>query len=375
MTKNHENPNPSGSEKILSRRKAIKVLGGVGTIAAAAVFVDACSAKKVPDAKQTTPVSSIGTEPKKPTKSPTPETQEIKIKLTGLEKLAEDLGVLEKEFEGATEEKKQNGEFYTRRMGLLIRWSHANHGFESKTFNREKGAWEADSGNYKEVQREAALSALMAVLDAAALIHACNKDSSLLPPETANKIMTAALDAFTGGYAKSKWEERLDNFKEYPSSIKTFIYGGTIEEGKLIEPFADYYGTRTRNNFNDKDAKDPDADLLSSGGMNAGGTHDTYDFFVPSYMEGDEKCALKITGLVVNTESEDTRYANRPAEKPVDGHEAPKEGKKALVYVTIVDARFIDKLYKTCNSGIHVVIDNKKTPICELPELEGYFES
>ena len=379
------NPNnPSGSpENSTSRRNFLKGIIAVG--ATAAFAISGCSAEKVPEVpetKQNTPASteqsSIGTEPV--TKSPTPETQEIKMEFVGLEDFARNLSALKKEFENATEEEKQKGEFYTKRMALLIGWSHANHGFKSKTFDYEKGAWKADAGNYKEVQDEVARSIMTLLYDIAVLTHACNEDNSLLPPETgitADDVMAEALDAFTGGYAKSKLKGRLNNFKEYPVSIKTSIYGGTIEEGKLIEPFASYYGTRTRNNFNDKDAKDPDADLLSSGGMNAGGTHDTYDFFVPSDMGDDIKRVLKLTVLIVNTESEDIHYANEPAEKPGNGYGAPAEGQRAYIYGTLVDARVTDK---TCTDGIstksiHIVDGDKERPICDLPELQKYYAS
>lgn len=375
------NPNnPSGSSKEMPRRDFIKFGAKFGAIAATLALAAGCGAQKVQSAEQTTPAptKSIGTEPV--TKSPTPETQEIKMEFVGLKDFAENLSALKKEFENATEEEKQKGEFYTKRMALLIGWSHANHGFKSKTFDYEKGAWKADAGNYKEVQDEVARSIMTLLYDIAVLTHACNEDNSLLPPETgitADDVMAEALDAFTGGYAKSKLKGRLNNFKEYPVSIKTSIYGGTIEEGKLIEPFASYYGTRTRNNFNDKDAKDPDADLLSSGGMNAGGTHDTYDFFVPSDMGDDIKRVLKLTVLIVNTESEDIHYANEPAEKPGNGYGAPAEGQRAYIYGTLVDARVTDK---TCTDGIstksiHIVDGDKERPICDLPELQKYYAS
>ena len=376
MVRNYENFNPSGSPKeTLPRRRVLKA----GVIATAAALIGACGAKK-PKRIEQTPTESIGTEPEKPTESSTPETQEIKVKFAGLKEFAEKLGALKKEFEGATKEEKQKGEFYTKRMALLIGWSHANHGFKSKTFDYEKGAWVADAGNYKEVQDEVARSIMTLLYDAAVLTHACNEDSSLLPPETgitADEIMAEALDAFTGGYAKSKLNEFLKNFKEYPSSIKTSIYGGTIEEGKLIEPFASYYGTRTRNNFNDKDAKDPDADLLSSGGMNAGGTHDTYDFLVPSDMGDGEKRVLKLTVLIVNTKSEDIHYANEPAEKPGNGYGAPAEGQRVYIYGTLVDTRVTDK---TCTDGIytkeiHVVDGDKEIPICDLSAIQKYYAS
>ena len=365
--------NPSGSSKEISRRGFFK---GLGVAAATLAFVAGCGAEKVQSIEQTTPApteqSSIGTEPKKPTESPTPETQEIKMEFVGLEDFARNLSALKKEFENATEEEKQKGEFYTKRMGLLIGWSHANHGFKSETFDYEKGVWFATADNYKEVQSEIANSIMTLLYDSAVLTNACNNDKSLLPPETgitADDVMAEAMDAFTGGYAKSELKRKLNNFKEYPIAIKTSIYGGTIEKGKLIEPFADYYGRRTRNNFNDKDASDPDADLLSSGGMNAGGTHDTLDLLVPSDMGDDIPRLSKVSVLVVNTESEDLQYANKPAEKPVNGYGAPEDSRRVAVFGVAVDQRIIDG---TCTDGFFVVDGDEKKQVCKLPEVIKY---
>ena len=378
MAKNHENPNPSDSleNSTTPRRSFLKGIIAIG--ATAAFAMGGCSAERVQSAEQTTPaptdVSSIRPEPEKPTESPTPETQEIKMEFVGLEDFARNLSALKKEFENTTEEEKQKGEFYTRRMSLLIGWSHANHGFKSETFDYEKGVWYATADNYKEVQSEVASSIMTLLYDSAVLTHACNEDKSLLPSETgmtADGIMAESLDAFTGGYAKSDLKRYLNNFKKYPIAIKTHIHGGTIEKGELIEPFADYYGRRTRDNFNTKDAKDPYADLLSSGGMNAGGTHDTYDFFVPSDMGDGTKRALKLTVLITNAESENIEYANKPPEKPVNGYGAPEEGKRTIVFGSLVDARVTDG---TCN-GTYVVDDDKKIQVCELPKLKEYYAS
>lgn len=368
--------NPSGSSKEISRRGFFK---GLGVAAVTLAFVAGCGAEKVQSIEQTTPApteqSSIGTEPKKPTESPTPETQEIKMEFVGLEDFARNLSALKKEFENATEEEKQKGEFYTKRMGLLIGWSHANHGFKSETFDYEKGVWFATADNYKEVQSEIANSIMTLLYDSAVLTNACNNDKSLLPPETgitADDVMAESLDAFTGGYAKSNLKRYLNNFKEYPIAIKTSIYGGTIEKGKLIEPFADYYGRRTRNNFNTKDAKDPDADLLSSGGMNAGQTHDTLDLLVPSDMGDGIPRLSKVSVLVVNTESEDLQYANKPAENPVNGYGAPEDSRRVAVFGVAVDQRIIDG---TCVDGFYVVDGDEKKQVCKLPEVIKYCKS
>ena len=369
------NPNnPSGSSKEMPRRSLLKF----GAIAATLALAAGCGAEKVQSIEQTTPApteqSSIETEPKKPTES-TPETQEIKMEFVGLKDFAENLSALKKEFENATEEEKQKGEFYTKRMGLLIGWSHANHGFKSETFDYEKGVWFATADNYKEVQSEIANSIMTLLYDSAVLTNACNNDKSLLPPETgitADDVMAEAMDAFTGGYAKSELKRKLNNFKEYPIAIKTSIYGGTIEKGKLIDPITEYYGRRTRNNFNTKDAKDPDADLLSSGGMNAGGTHDTLDLLVQSDMGDGIPRLSKASVLIVNTESEDLQYANKPAEKPVNGYGTPEDGRRVAVFGVVVDQRIIDG---TCTDGFYVVDGDEKKQVCKLPEVIKYCES
>ena len=376
MVQNREQFNPSdSSEKTTLTRRGF---GALAAIAIAAGVMGGCGAEKVQSTEQTTPaptdVSSIGTEPKKPTES-TPETQEIKMEFPGLADFAENLSALKKEFENSTEEEKQKGEFYTKRMGLLIGWSHANHGFKSKTFDYEKGVWFATSDNYKEVQREIANSIMTLLYDSAVLTNACNNDKSLLPPETgitADDVMAESLDAFTGGYAKSELKRKLNNFKEYPIAIKTSIYGGTIEKGKLIDPITEYYGRRTRNNFNTKDAKDPDADLLSAGGMNAGQTHDTLDLLVPSDMGDDIPRLSKVSVLVVNTESEDLQYSNKPAEKPVNGYGAPEDGRSVAVFGVVVDQRIIDG---TCTDGFSVVDGDEKKQVCKLPEVIKYCKS
>ena len=377
MVRNREQFNPSdSSEKTTLTRRGF---GALAAIAIAAGVMGGCGAEKVQSAEQTTPaptdVSSIGTEPEKPTESPTQETQEIKMEFVGLEDFARNLGALKKEFENATEEEKQKGEFYTKRMGLLIGWSHANHGFKSETFDYEKGVWFANSDNYKEVQSEIASSIMTLLYDSAVLTNACNNDKSLLPPETgitADDVMAEAMDAFTGGYAKSELKRKLNNFKEYPIAIKTSIYGGTIEKGKLIDPITEYYGRRTRNNFNTKDAKDPDADLLSAGGMNAGQTHDTLDLLVPSDMGDDIPRLSKVSVLVVNTGSEDLQYSNKPAEKPVNGYGAPEDGRRVAVFGVAVDQRIIDG---TCVDGFYVVDGDEKKQVCKLPEVIKYCKS
>ena len=100
--------------------------------------------------------------------------------------------------------------------------------------------------------------------------------------------------------------------------------------------------------------------------MNAGGTHDTLDLLVPSDMGDDIPRLSKVSVLVVNTESEDLQYSNKPAEKPVNGYGAPEEGRSVAVFGVVVDQRLIDG---TCTDGYYVVDGDEKKQVCKLPEV------
>ena len=106
--------------------------------------------------------------------------------------------------------------------------------------------------------------------------------------------------------------------------------------------------------------------------MNAGQTHDTLDLLVPSDMGDGIPRLSKVSVLVVNTESEDLQYANKPAEKPVNGYGAPEDSRRVAVFGVAVDQRIIDG---TCVDGFYVVDGDEKKQVCKLPEVIKYCKS
>ena len=252
MAKNHENPNPSGSEKILSRRKAIKVLGEVGTIAAAAVFVDACSAKKVPDAKQTTPVSSIGTEPKKPTESSTPETKEIKINKEAVTKLYEKLNNLKKEFDEASEDERQEKHLRSAIRAAFVEAINKETGYQSTSFDPEAGSWRTNEENFNKTQDEmiGTLTAGLVFLGNITTLY--HENESILPRTSENDLtapgmMDMYLEAFTAGYGRDQIERFRKTVEKYPGAIENFVYKGPLGDGELPKALHISYGLRAKS--------------------------------------------------------------------------------------------------------------------------------
>ena len=251
MAKNHENPNPSGSEKILSRRKAIKVLREVGTIAAAAVFVDACSAKKVPDAKQTTP-SSIGPEPEKPTESSTPETQEIKINKEAVTQLYEKLNNLKKEFDGASEEERQEKHLRSAIRTVFVETTYKETGYQSTSFDPEAGSWRTNEENFNKTQDEmiGTLTAGLVFLGNITTLY--HENESILPRTSENDLtapgmMDMYLEAFTAGYGRDQIERFRKTVEKYPGAIENFVYKGPLGDGELPKALHISYGLRAKS--------------------------------------------------------------------------------------------------------------------------------
>lgn len=383
MAKNHENPNPSGSsEKTFTRRKAIKFLGEVSAIAAAAVLVDACGAKKVPDAEQTTPVSSIGTEPEKPTESPTQETQEIKMEFVGLEDFARNLKSLEDKFKNATDKEKEEGNYYTDRIKCITNWVFGNHGYKSETFDSENGYWLATADNYEEVQSEISRTIMTAIYDGGMLAYAYKNDNSLLPSEigmTADDIMNSIIDAYTIGHAKS--ELKRINFEQSYGTTKAQIYGDTIEKGELVKPIKEYFGERHGDAFNERKPEDPEADILQPVG---GGIRDTVDSLFACFSKKtkdgipEDGTINKTSVIIINAEigpgenKGNLFYLNKPLDQPTKGHGAPEDGKTIMLSGILSDLRCI---YTVCD-GSHVVEGKgKKIQICEIPEVKEFYDT
>ena len=373
--------NPSGSSKEISRRGFFK---GLGVAAATLAFVAGCGAEKVQSIEQTTPApteqSSIGTEPKKPTESPTQETQEIKMEFVGLEDFARNLKSLEDKFKNATDKEKEEGNYYTDRMKYTTNWVFGNHGYKSETFDSENGYWLATADNYKEVQSEISRTIMTAIYDGGMLKYAYKNDNSLLPPEigiTADDIMDSIIDTYTIGYAKS--ELKRIHFEEYYGTTKSQIFGGTIEKGELVKPIKEYFGERHGDAFNERKPEDPETDILRPVG---GDIRDTVDDLFTCFSKTKDGIPVdgtinKASVVIINPgigpgeNKENLFYLNKPVDKPPKGNGAPEDGKTTILSGILVDLRSVSDV---CD-GSHVVQDKEKIQICTIPEVKEFYDT
>ena len=322
MAKNHENPNPSGSEKILSRRKAIKVLREVGTIAAAAVFVDACSAKKVPDAKQTTPVSSIGTEPV--TKSPTPETQEIKINKEAVTQLYEKLNNLKKEFDVASEEERQEKHLRSAIRTVFVEAIYKEAGYQSTSFDPEAGSWRTNEENFNKTQDEmiGTLTAGLVFLGNITTLY--HENESILPRTSENdltalEMMGMYLKAFTAGYGRDQIERFDETVEKYPGAIENFVYKGPLGDGELPKALHISYGLRAKSddplaNCDSENNPNQCKNVFNQAGEKApidGGVHKTVEAVYPV----NNTANLIIAAVNMTRADTDKRWLNEEPNK------------------------------------------------------------
>lgn len=386
MVKNHENFNPSGSKKVTpekatyTRRSALRVFGTAAL--ATALAMGGCSAKE-PRIEKTAPaptVSSIGPEPEKPTESPTPETQEVKMEFVGLEDFARNLKSLEDKFKNATDKEKEEGNYYTDRMKYTTNWVFGNHGYKSETFDSENGYWLASADNYKEVQSEISRTIMTAIYDGGMLKYAYKNDNSLLPPEigiTADDIMDSIIDTYTIGYAKS--ELKRIHFEEYYGTTKSQIFGGTIEKGELVKPIKEYFGERHGDAFNERKPEDPETDILRPVG---GDIRDTVDDLFTCFSKTKDGIPVdgtinKASVVIINPgigpgeNKENLFYLNKPVDKPPKGNGAPEDGKTTMLSGILVDLRSVSDV---CD-GSHVVQDKEKIQICTIPEVKEFYDT
>lgn len=382
----YNNPNklnsPSGSSKEIPRRGFLKGLRALSEIAIAAGVAGACGAEKVPDAEQTTPVSSIGPEPEKPTESPTPETQEIKMEFVGLEDFARNLKSLEDKFKNATDKEKEEGNYYTDRIKCITNWVFGNHGYKSETFDSENGYWLATADNYEEVQSEISRTIMTAIYDGGMLAYAYKNDNSLLPSEigmTADDIMNSIIDAYTIGYAKS--ELKRINFEQSYGTTKAQIYGDTIEKGELVKPIKEYFGERHGNAFSERKPEDPEADILQPVG---GGIRDTVDSLFACFSKKakdgipEDGTINKTSVIIINAEigpgenKGNLFYLNKPLDKSTKGHGAPEDGKTIMVSGALSDLRTPSIV---CDNSHVVKGKGEKIQFCTIPEVKDFYDT
>lgn len=331
MAKNHENPNPSGSleNATTSRRGFLKVLGEVGTIAAAAVFVDACGAKKPKRIEQTTPaptdVSSIGTEPKEPTESPTPETQEIKINKEAVTKLYEKLNTLKKEFDEASEDERQEKHLRSAIRTVFVEAIDAETGYQSTSFDPEAGSWRTNEENFNKTQDEmiGTLTAGLVFLGNITTLY--HENESILPRTsendlTANDMMDMYLEAFTAGYGRDQIERFNETVEKYPGAIENFVYKGPLGDGELPKALHISYGLRTNTddplaNCDSENNPNQCKNIFNQAGEKSpidGGVHKTVEAVYPV----NNTANLIIAAVnMIRVEGTDIRWLNEKTNK------------------------------------------------------------
>ena len=328
MAKNHENPNPSGSleNATTSRRGFLKVLGEVGTIAAAAVFVDACGAKKPKRTEQTpTNVSSIETEPKKPTESSTPETKEIKINKEAVTQLYEKLNNLKKEFDGASEEELQEKHLRSAIRTVFVEAIDKETGYQSTSFDPEAGSWRTNEENFNKTQDEmiGTLTAGLVFLGNITTLY--HENESILPRTsendlTANDMMNMYLEAFTAGYGRDQIERLRETVEKSPRAIENFVYKGPLGDGELPKALHISYGLRanTDDPLANCDSENNPYDcknVFNQAGEKApidGGVHKTVEAVYP--VDGTANLIIAAVNMI-RVEGTDIRWLNEKTNK------------------------------------------------------------
>ena len=247
------NPNnPSGSSKEMPRRDFIKFGAKFGAIAATLALAAGCGAQKVQSAEQTTPAptKSIGTEPV--TKSPTPETQEIKINKEAVTQLYEKLNNLKKEFDGASEEERQEKHLRSAIRTVFVEAIYKEAGYQSTSFDPEAGSWRTNEENFNKTQDEmiGTLTAGLVFLGNITTLY--HENESILPRTSENDLtapgmMDMYLEAFTAGYGRDQIERFRKTVEKYPGAIENFVYKGPLGDGELPKALHISYGLRAKS--------------------------------------------------------------------------------------------------------------------------------
>ena len=320
MAKNHENPNPSGSEKTFPRRFIL----GAGALAAAEAFVGACGAKK-PKRIEQTPIESIGPEPKEPTKSPTPETQEIKINKEAVTQLYEKLNNLKKEFDGASEEERQEKHLRSAIRTVFVEAIDKETGYQSTSFDPEAGSWRTNEENFNKTQDEmiGTLTAGLVFLGNITTLY--HENESILPRTsendlTANDMMNMYLEAFTAGYGRDQIERLRETVEKSPRAIENFVYKGPLGDGELPKALHISYGLRvnTDDPLANCDSENNPYDcknVFNQAGEKApidGGVHKTVEAVYP--VDGTANLIIAAVNMI-RVEGTDIRWLNEKTNK------------------------------------------------------------
>ena len=316
------NPNklnsPSGSKlEGLTRRSALEA----GAIAAAAVFVGACGAKK--EQNTPAPIKSIGTEPE--TKSPTPETQEIKINKEVVTKLYEKLNSLKKEFDEASEYERREKHLRSAIRTAFVEAIESITGYKSTSFDPEAGAWRTSAEDFNKTQDEMMGIVTAGLVLLGNLTLAYHEDQSILPRTsetdlTANDMMGMYLDVFTAGYGRDQIERFRKTIEENPGAVEALVYKGTLGDGELPKALHISYGLRMKSddplaNCDRENNPNQCKNVFNQAGEKApldGGIHRTVEAVYPT----DNHTVLNVMATnIIRVQGTDIRWLNEETNK------------------------------------------------------------
>lgn len=323
------NPNnPSGSPKEIPRRGFLKGLGALSTIAITAGVMGGCSAEKVQSAEQTTPApteqSSIGTEPKKPTESSTPETKEIKINKEAVTKLYEDLNKLKKEFDGASEEEIQEKHLRSAIRTVFVEAIYKEAGYQSTSFDPEAGSWRTNEENFNKTQDEMIGTITAGLVFLGNITTLYHENESILPRTSGNdltapEMMGMYLKAFTAGYGRDQIERFDETVEKYPGAIENFVYKGPLGDGELPKALRISYGLRAKSddplaNCDSENNPNQCKNVFNQAGEKApidGGVHKTVEAVYPV----NNTANLIIAAVNMTRADTDKRWLNKEPNK------------------------------------------------------------
>ncbi len=310
--------NPSGSEKTFPRRFIL----GAGALATAAALVGACGAKK----EQTpTDVSSIGTEPKKPTESPTPETQEIKINKEAATQLYGELNSLKKELDEASEDEIQEKHLRSAIRTAFVKAIYKETGYQSTSFDPEAGSWRTNEENFNKTQDEMIGTLTAGLVFLGNITAICHKNNSFLPRTsendlTAKDMMGMYLEAFTAGHGRDQIERFNETIEKYPGAIENFVYKGPLGDGELPKALHISYGLRTNTddplaNCDSENNPNQCKNIFNQAGEKSpidGGVHKTVEAVYPV----NNTANLIIAAVnMIRVEGTDIRWLNEKTNK------------------------------------------------------------
>ena len=324
MDRNHERLNPSDSSEktIFTRRRVIKA----GVIATAAALIGACGAKKPKRIEQTpTDESSIGTEPKKPTESSTPETKEIKINKEAVTKLYEKLNSLKKEFDEASEYERREKHLRSAIRAAFVEAIDTETGYQSTSFDPEAGSWRTNEENFNKTQDEMIGTLTAGLVFLGNITAICHKNNSFLPRTsendlTAKDMMGMYLEAFTAGHGRDQIERFNETIEKYPGAIENFVYKGPLGDGELPKALHISYGLRTNTddplaNCDSENNPNQCKNIFNQAGEKSpidGGVHKTVEAVYP--VDGTANLIIAAVNMI-RVEGTDIRWLNEKTNK------------------------------------------------------------